>query len=81
MCFSIDEGEILLCETGYHKLVCSLKLVDKPSLHAALLDYHLMIKVKVEMDQFKEGLHSLGFYYHVGTLFHEYLWTAHFRYI
>ena len=62
MCFSIDEGEILLYETGYRKPVCSLKLADKPSILAALLDFHLMIKVKAQMDQFKEGLHTLGFY-------------------
>ena len=60
MCFGIDEGGIFLCETGYRKPVCSrLKLVDKPSLLAALFN-HLMIKVKAEMDQFNEGLHSLG---------------------
>ena len=61
LCFSIDEGASLLNETGYHKAVCSLKLSDRPALLGALLDYHLMIKVKAEMDQFKEGLQTLGY--------------------
>ena len=76
MCLSIDEEEILLCETGYRKPVCSLKLVDKPSLLATLLDYHLMIKVKAEMDQFKEGLHTLGFYEDFKS--NPFLWEPYF---
>ena len=51
LCFSID-GANLLNETGYHKAVCSLKLSDRPAVLGALLDYHLMIKVKAEMDYF-----------------------------
>ena len=61
LCFSIDEGASLLNETGYRKAVCSLKLSDRPAVLGALLDYHLMIKVKAEMDQFKEGLQTLGY--------------------
>lgn len=61
VCFSIDEGENLLSETGYHKPVCSMKLSDRPSIVPTLLGYHLTIKVKVETDQFKEGLQTLGF--------------------
>ena len=61
LCFSIDEGASLLNETGCRKAVCSLKLSDRPALLGALLDYLLMIKVKAEMDQFKEGLQTLGY--------------------
>ena len=61
ICFSIDEGSSLLNDTGYRKAVCSLTLSDRPAIISALLDYHLMIKVKAEMDQFKEGLQTLGY--------------------
>ena len=60
LCFSIDEGANLLNETGYRKTVCSLKLSDRPAVLGALLDYHLITKVKAEMDQFK-GLQTLGY--------------------
>lgn len=60
VCLSIDEASSLLNETGYRKAVCSIKLSDRPSVIGALLDYHLMIKVKAEMDQFK-GLQTLGY--------------------
>ena len=40
--------------------MCSLKLSDRHTVLGALLDYHLMIKVKAEMDQFK-GLQTLGY--------------------
>ena len=60
LCFSIDEGASLLNETGYCRAVCSLKLSNRPAVLGALLDYHLMIEVKAEMDQFK-GLQTLGY--------------------
>ena len=62
MCFGINEGQIVLDETSYCEVVCSLKLVDKPPILTSLLDYHLMIKVKAQMDQFKKGLPALGLY-------------------
>lgn len=55
LCFSIDEGESLLYATGFRKAMCSLTLLDRPAIVAALLDFHLLVKVKAEMDQFKEG--------------------------
>lgn len=61
VCLSIDEAAALLNETGYRKAVCSLRLSDRPAVVGALLDYHMMIKVKAEMDQFKEGLQTLGY--------------------
>ena len=38
-----------------------LTLNDRAIVTEFLLDYHLMVKVKAEMDQFKEGLSALGF--------------------
>ena len=60
MAFSIDEASDLLLETGYRKPLQQLCLLDKGALRSALLDYHCVLKVKAEMDQFKEGLTSLG---------------------
>ena len=57
----MDEGEAILNETGYRKPLALLKLDDRTSIIAVLLDYYLMIKVKAEMDQFKDGLEMLGF--------------------
>lgn len=51
--FAIDEGIDLLSATGFRKPFCSLQLSDRPSILSALIDYHLMVKVKTEMDQFK----------------------------
>lgn len=51
LCFSIDEGASLLNETCYHKAVCSLTLSDRPAIMSALLNYHLMIKVKAKMEK------------------------------
>ena len=59
--FAIYEGIELLSATGFRKPLCTLQLSDRPSILSALIDYHLMIKVKTEMDQFKEGLKVLGF--------------------
>ena len=47
--------------TGFRKPVCSLKITDRPAILSALVEYHLMAKMKAEMDQFKEGLNVLGF--------------------
>ena len=51
MCLNMDEVQCSLYETGCRKAVSSLKLSDRPAVDA-LLDYHLMVKVKAEMDQF-----------------------------
>lgn len=59
--FAIDEGMDLLVATGFHKPVCSIKITDCPAILSALVEYHLMAKMKAEMDQFKEGLDVLGF--------------------
>ena len=59
--FFMDEALDLLTSTGFRKAVSSLTLADRQYLTSALLDYHLMGKVKAEMDQFIEGLSTLGF--------------------
>ena len=46
---------------GFSKSIDELQLSDKPRVLFALIDYHLMVKVKAEMDQYKEGLETLGF--------------------
>ena len=51
----------LLAATGFRKPLCNLKIADRPAILSALVEYHLMAKMKAEMDQFKEGLSVLGF--------------------
>ena len=58
--FAMDEAAELLLSTGFRKLICSLAMEDKECLRSVLLDYHCLLKVKAEMDQFAEGLKSLG---------------------
>ena len=57
--FAIDEALSLLMETGFNKPICQLKLSDRTYIRAVLVDYHLMVKVKMQMDQFAEGLQEL----------------------
>lgn len=52
----------LLLVSGFRRPVSSLTLKDCQSLKQALLNYHLIAKVKAELDQFKEGLHLFEFY-------------------
>ena len=40
--------------------VAHLGLFDIPGLRSALVDYHCMLKAKVAMDQFAEGLRVLN---------------------
>lgn len=49
----------LLVEAGFRKPVCQFKLSDKSIIRQGLVDYHLMVKVKMHMDQFAEGLQEL----------------------
>ena len=57
---SVDEVSEYLVVTGYRKAICNLGVMDKGSLKAALLDYHCLLKVKAEMDQFMDGLNDVG---------------------
>lgn len=61
--FAMDEAAELLLSTGFRKPLCSLAMEDKECLRLVLLDYHCLLKVKAEMDQFAEGLKSLGVLY------------------
>ena len=59
MALSIDEAQGLLMEAGFRKPLCQLQMSDKPVIRGVLLDYHLMVKVKMHMDQFADGLNQL----------------------
>ena len=52
--FAMDEAFEALVATGFRKAVCNLGLCS--SITPMLLDFHLMAKVKTEMDQFRDGL-------------------------
>ena len=56
----MDEALDLLITTGFRKPVSLLSISDRFTLSSALLDFHLMARVKAEMDQFCEGLQTLG---------------------
>ena len=58
--FNVDEASELLLDTGFRKAICSLAMGDKPMLKSSLIDFHCLMKVKTEMDQFIDGLFSLG---------------------
>lgn len=57
----MDEALDFLLATGFRKPVSTLSLSDCPDLISTLLDFHLMAKVKTEMDQFIEGLRTFNF--------------------
>ena len=57
---AIDEISDLLLQTGYRKPISSLTTTDKKEIISALLDYHVMLKVKGAMDQYMDGLEALG---------------------
>ena len=50
----------LLVQTGFRRAVVSLTLDDVQKVSSALIDFHCMLKVKAAMDQFKNGLKTLG---------------------
>ncbi len=56
----MDDALDLLLVTGYRKAVCSLTQYDCSSIINSLIDYHLLFKVKSEMDQYREGLRTFG---------------------
>ncbi len=57
---AIDEAQSLLSEAGFFKPLIRLTMEDKSKLTSVLISYHCMTKVKAAMDQFVEGLESLG---------------------
>ncbi|XP_064389314.1 uncharacterized protein LOC135337323 isoform X2 [Halichondria panicea] len=56
--FEDDEKVGLVCDTGYSKALCLASMADKDGIKNALRDYHSLIKIKAELDQFTEGLHT-----------------------
>lgn len=58
---AVDEVMDLLLATGFRKPLAQLGLKDVDDLVGFLLEYHLFVKVKAEIDQFVEGLTTLGF--------------------
>ena len=58
---AVDEVIDLVSQSGYRKPLPSHTLADKETIVSVVLDYHLMMKVKSCMDQFMDGLKSLGF--------------------
>ena len=55
----IDDAQGLLMKVGFRKPLCKLELADKPDIRRVLLDYHLMMKVKMHVDQLADGLKQL----------------------
>ena len=59
--FEEDDATMdLLLTTGFQKPVCALEVEDRSSIRSALVDYHCLIRVKAEMDQFRDGLTDVG---------------------
>ena len=58
--FAIDEVQSLVYEAGFRKPLAQLSMKDKSVVSSILLNYHCMTKVKAAMDQYLEGLESLG---------------------
>ena len=40
--------------------MCRLTCADKEGIKSAIRDYHSLIKIKTELDQFSDGLKTLG---------------------
>ena len=58
---AVDEAMELLVSTGFRKPVSQLGMTDVEDVIMVLLEYHLFVKVKAEIDQFVDGLKTLGF--------------------
>lgn len=55
-----EDFSTLVTDTGYRVPLTHLKLEDKEKLCKAVREYHTLIKVLPEINQFGEGLESLG---------------------
>lgn len=49
---AIDEVQDLLLQTGFNKPITGLSVNNKKEIAQAMIDYHLIAKVKCAMDQF-----------------------------
>lgn len=54
------EYESLVLETGFRIPLCRITCADKASVKNALRDYHSLVKIKSELDQFADGLKIMG---------------------
>lgn len=55
-----DDVLTLVTDTGYRVPLTKVKLVDKENMCKAIREYHTLIKCLPEINQFGEGLESLG---------------------
>ena len=60
-----EEGLSKVSEVDYTKPLNRLELSDKCHIISLLTTYHLFIKSKAAMDQFKEGLELFGVYQYI----------------
>ena len=58
--FNDTDNESILLETGFRLALCRLTCADKEVIKSAIRDYHSLIKIKTELDQFSDGLKMLG---------------------
>ncbi len=56
----MDEITNLILQTGYSKPLTRIVCADKEELQSVLIDFHLLVKVKLSMDQFSDGLRAVG---------------------
>ena len=63
--FTDEENQLLLLETGYRKPLCTLTCDDKAAIKTAIRDYHTLVKIKPEIDQFADGLKVLNVLEHM----------------
>ena len=62
---AVDEVMELLLATWFQKPLAQLRPKDVDDLVGFLLEYHLFVKVKAEIDQFVEGLLTMEFLGHL----------------
>lgn len=58
--FSTEESRSLLDECGFRCPVSELRVKEKASIRAVLIEYHYFLKPKACIDQFIEGLDLLN---------------------
>lgn len=75
----MDEVADMIFATGYKKPLNLLTIADRGDLLRVLLDFHLMAKVKSEMDQFKKGLGTFDFISKVQQ--NPKVWKPYFAYM
>ena len=56
--FENEESLLIVTEAGYHKPLPLIKLSDREELSLALQHYYTMIRGKLELDKFVEGLNT-----------------------